>query len=57
MDWIDVLALTSILFYLIPIVFIVWVVISFLRTQKERNRLLRDISLKLDTVKLSKKEE
>ncbi|CAH0314647.1 hypothetical protein SRABI96_05158 [Peribacillus sp. Bi96] len=48
MDWVDMMALTGILFYLIPIAFIVWFLISFLKTQKERNNLLRDILLKLD---------
>lgn len=57
MNWLDFMALTGILFYLIPIVFIVWFLISFLRIQKERNRLLRDISLKIDTDKMDKKDE
>lgn len=57
MDWVDFMALSGILFYLIPITFIVWFLISFLKTQKERNILLRDISLRLDKYKIDRKEE
>ncbi len=47
MNWVDFMALTGTLFYLIPIPFIAWFLISFIKTQKERNSLIRDISLKL----------
>ncbi|MEJ9233431.1 hypothetical protein LAV79_29560 [Peribacillus butanolivorans] len=57
MNWVDFMALTGILFYLIPIAFIAWFLISFIKTQKERNSLLRDISLKLDKYEINKKEE
>ncbi|MBT2647026.1 hypothetical protein J7E52_09895 [Bacillus sp. ISL-34] len=57
MDWVDIMALTGILFYLIPIAFIVWFLISFIKTQKERNIILRDISLRLDKYKIDRKEE
>lgn len=57
MNWVDFMALTGILFYLIPIAFIAWFLISFIKTQKERNSLLRDISLKLDKYEIGKKEE
>ena len=57
MDWVDFMALSGILFYLIPIAFIVWFLISFLKIQKERNILLRDISLRLDKYKIDRKEE
>ncbi|WP_340373420.1 hypothetical protein [Peribacillus sp. FSL E2-0218] len=57
MNWVDFMALSGILFYLIPIAFIAWFLISFIKTQKERNTLLRDISLKLDNYKMAKKEQ
>ncbi|MGE7762114.1 hypothetical protein [Peribacillus sp. NPDC097895] len=57
MNWVDFMALTGILFYLIPIAFIAWFLISFIKTQKERNSLLRDISLKLDKYEIGKREE
>ncbi|MFE0508103.1 hypothetical protein ACWF7H_23535 [Peribacillus butanolivorans] len=57
MNWVDFMALTGILFYLVPIAFIAWFLTSFIKTQKERNTILRDISLKLDKYKIDKKEE
>ncbi|MEC0275457.1 hypothetical protein [Peribacillus frigoritolerans] len=36
---------------------IAWFLISLIKTQKVRNTLLRDISLKLDKYKIDKKEE
>ncbi|WP_394231740.1 hypothetical protein [Niallia oryzisoli] len=37
--------------------FIIWVAVSFIKTQKERNVILRDISYKLDNIEMKKKEE
>ena len=48
MDFFDIMPLLGILFYLIPTVFVVWFLISFLKTQKERNNILREISEKLE---------
>ncbi|MGE7602518.1 hypothetical protein ACQKL5_08395 [Peribacillus sp. NPDC097675] len=57
MNWFDFMTFAGLLFYLIPIVFIAWFLISFIKTQKERNSLLREISLKLDKNKIEEKEE
>lgn len=57
MDFFDIMPLLGILFYLIPTVFVVWFLISFLKTQKERNNILREISEKLDMLKTDRKEE
>jgi len=57
MDFIDILPLLGLLSYLIPIVLICWFLISFIKTQKERNSILRDISLKLDLNRSDRKEE
>ena len=57
MDFFDVMPILVILFYLIPTVFVVWFLISFLKTQKERNNILREISRKLDMLKTDRKEE
>ncbi|WP_338447834.1 hypothetical protein R4Z09_16455 [Niallia oryzisoli] len=37
--------------------FIIWVAVSFIKTQKERNVILREISYKLDKLDMTKKEE
>ena len=57
MDFFDIMPLLGILFYLIPTVFVIWILISFLKTQKERNNILREISGKLDMFKTDRKEE
>ena len=57
MDFFDIMPLLGILFYLIPTVFVVWFLISFLKTQKERNNILGEISGKLDMLKTDRKEE
>lgn len=41
MNWVDFMALTGILFYLIAIAFIAWFLISFIKTQKERRHLIK----------------
>jgi hypothetical protein len=51
MDFFDIMPLLGILFYLIPTVFVVWFLISFLKTQRERNNILREISEKLEDTK------
>jgi hypothetical protein len=56
MDFFDILQLLGLLSYLIPIVLISWFLISFIKTQKERNSILRDISFKLDSNKSDRKE-
>jgi len=40
-----------ILLYLIPIAFIVWYLIYFLKLQKEKNNILKNISDKLENLK------
>jgi hypothetical protein len=57
MDYYDLMLPLGILSYLIPIVFISWFLISFIKVQKERNRILRDLSLKLDINKNESKVE
>ena len=57
MDFFDIMPLLAILFYLIPTVFVVWFLISFLKTQKEKNNILREISGKLDILKTDGEEE
>lgn len=39
--------LISLLFYIAPIVFIVWFLLRILKLQREKNEILRDISDKL----------
>ena len=57
MDFFDIMPLLGTLFYLIPTAFVVWFLVSFLKTQKERNNILREISKKLDMLKTDRKEE
>ena len=43
----------TLLFYLVPIifaVFVVWFLLKFLKVQQEKNRILKDISEKLDKI-------
>ena len=49
--------LLMIFIYLGIIVFTIWLAISFLNAQKERNRILRDISSKLDGIKIEKLDQ
>ncbi|QNF29894.1 MULTISPECIES: hypothetical protein [Metabacillus] len=36
------------LFYIAPVVFIIWFLLKFLKIQQEKNRILKNISDKLD---------
>jgi len=49
--WVSILPILSLLFYLVPIVFIVWFLLKFLKIQKEKNLILKSISDKLDNEK------
>lgn len=42
------LPILSILFYIAPIVFVIWFLIKFLKIQQEKNKILSSISDKLD---------
>ncbi len=46
--WVNLLTFTTLLYYIVPIVFVIWFVIKYFKIQKERNELLRQISEKLD---------
>lgn len=43
-----ILPILGFLYYIVPIVFIIWFLINFLKIQKEKNLILRDISDKID---------
>ncbi len=49
--------LLMIIIYLAVLGFIIWFAISFIKTQKERNVVLKEISHKLDGIAITKKEE
>ena len=49
--------LLMILIYLAVLGFIIWFAISLIKTQKERNVVLKEISHKLDGIAITKKEE
>lgn len=49
--WVTLMPILSLLYYLVPIVFIVWFVTKFLKIQKEKNEILRTISEKIDKLK------
>jgi hypothetical protein len=49
--------LLMIFIYLGIIVFTIWLAISFLNAQKQRNTILREISSKLDGIKIEKLDE
>lgn len=38
----------SILFYIAPVVFVIWFLLKFLKIQQEKNLILKNISDKLD---------
>lgn len=40
--------LVSIIFYIAPVLFIIWFLIKFLKIQQEKNTILKTISDKLD---------
>lgn len=47
----SIFPLLTLLFYLAPIVFIIWFLLKFLKIQKEKNEILRSISTKLDKLR------
>ncbi len=42
------LPILSLLFYLVPLVFIIWFLLTFIKLQKEKNRILRTIAEKIE---------
>ncbi|MFC7785403.1 MULTISPECIES: hypothetical protein [unclassified Rossellomorea] len=44
----SIFPLLTLLFYLAPIIFIIWFLMKFLKIQQEKNRILQSISDKLD---------
>jgi flagellar biogenesis protein FliO len=44
----SIIPILTLLFYLAPIVFIIWFLIRFLKIQQEKNKILQTISDKLD---------
>ena len=43
--------LLTILFYIAPVVFVIWFLIKLLKIQQEKNEILRDIAEKIDKQK------
>ncbi|WP_180955321.1 hypothetical protein [Peribacillus deserti] len=39
----------TLLFYIAPVIFIIWFLVRMIRLQEEKNKILRNISEKLDT--------
>lgn len=52
----SIMPLIVILFYIFPVLFIIWFLIRFLQTQNERNSILKEISRKLDVIITNEKE-
>ncbi|MFF3025377.1 hypothetical protein ACFVRR_22495 [Gottfriedia sp. NPDC057948] len=50
--WVTMLPILSLLFYLVPIIFIVWFLLKILKIQKGKNLILKSISDKLDEKKI-----
>ncbi|MGF3104644.1 hypothetical protein [Rossellomorea sp. DUT-2] len=46
----SIIPILTLLFYLAPIVFIIWFLIRFLKIQQEKNKILQTISDKLDNL-------
>ncbi|HWJ76960.1 MAG TPA: hypothetical protein VNR61_02655 [Niallia sp.] len=46
--WMSILQISGLLFYLIPIILVIFAVIKFYKLAKEKNRILNEISNKLD---------
>lgn len=44
----SIFPLLTVIFYLTPIIFIIWFLMKFLKIQQEKNRILKSISDKLD---------
>lgn len=57
MDNMAFFAIIPLLIYLAIIGFAIWFCVSLINAQKERNRILQEISTKLDNVSPGKKEE
>ncbi|MCM3759037.1 hypothetical protein M3197_16480 [Sporosarcina aquimarina] len=47
-NMISILSLLSLLFWLVPFVFIIWFLITFIKLQKEKNQILRTIADKMN---------
>lgn len=43
-----ILPIAGILYYIVPIVFIIWFLLKFLKIQQEKNLILKNISDKID---------
>lgn len=52
-----ILTLLPLLLWLAVLVFFIWGVISLISVQNERNKILKEISVKLDHIEFSKKSE
>jgi len=52
----SIIPLIVILFYIIPVLFIIWFLIKYLQSQNERNMILKEISRKLDIIITNEKE-
>jgi len=46
--WMSILQISGLLFYLIPIILVIFAVIKFYKLAKEKNRILNEISNKLE---------
>ena len=52
--WVSIVPILSLLYYLIPIVFVIWFVTRFFKLQQEKNQILKNISDNLE--KLNKND-
>ncbi|MGG0657632.1 hypothetical protein [Rummeliibacillus pycnus] len=46
--FLTIIPLVTMIFYIAPVVFIIWFLIKFLKVQQEKNEILRAIAEKLD---------
>jgi flagellar biogenesis protein FliO len=42
----------TIIFYIAPVVFVIWFLVKFIKIQQEKNKILRTISDKLDKLNI-----
>jgi len=57
MNILGILPLVMIIIYVAVLVFSIWFAVTLIKSQKERNVILKEISNKLEVVEISKKGE
>ncbi|WP_071458493.1 hypothetical protein [Bacillus massilinigeriensis] len=56
MMWFGYGFIPLLLFYVLPIAFVIWAILTFIKLQKQKVELMKELVSKLDTIDLTGKE-